>query len=310
MGTLSLWKQTQSVTYKASICSKGTVFLVICSILTFVPPFLIAYRSNGFWLKVATYREQPDINFKHSVITMVDVVNPDGYIIWSTFPTLNAMVARNYRAPVVSSYEEDLNQDGKKDNLNLEIEVPLEEGERVHAVKLLVGFDFRLYTMTRLQMNSLIYIASSSAIASNQLTVIGDITLNQREPLKHRGVNNYLKENIIKPDSTDPEDYDIATILENYARRNLTTHLSNPFYVWTPRGESVSSFLLRVRLQYPTLNLEYTPGVWQVLKMAWVQYLAILVVFTVIFWRIKEYVFTNQIVPTWAVASEAAGKWQ
>ena len=258
---------------------------------------------------MATYREQPDINFRHSVIAVVDVVNPEGYIVWSTFPTLNEMVSSSYRAPVVSSYEEDVNQDGKKDSLYLDIELPLEESEKVHAIKLLLGFDFRLYTMTRLQMDSLIYIASSSAIASNQLTVIGDIQLHQREPLKYRAINDYLKQDIISPDSTEPEDYDIGLILENYSRRNLTTHLDNEYLVWTPRGESASSFLLRVRLQYPTLTLEYTPGVWQVLKMAWVQYLAILVVFAVIFCRVKEYVFTNQVVSTWVSAPTGAGKW-
>ena len=308
MGSYILWKQTPVVSYKSSVCSTGTVFLALCSILTFIPPFLIAYRSNGFWLKVATYQEQPDIHFKHNVIAIVDSTSPDSYLVWSTYPTLNEMVGGNYRSPIVSSYEEDANEDGKKDHLYFDLEFPLSDNEKVHAVKLLMGFDFNLYTMTRLKMDCLVYVTSSSAIASNQLTIIGDIKLHQRKPLRHKGTHDQYNHDIIPADGTEPEDYDVGFILEKYSQRNLTTHLDNHYFVWTPNGSSASSFHLRVRLHYQTQTLEYTPGVWQVLKMAWVQYLAILVVFAAMFCRVKEYVFTNQIVPTWATVRAAAGR--
>ena len=309
MGSFTLWKQTPIVSYKSSVCSKGAVFLGLCSILTFIPPFLIAYRSNGFWLKVATYREQPEIHFKHNVIAIVDTADPNGYIIWSTYPALNEMVPSSFRVPVISSYEEDVDENGKKDHLHLDIEFPLAKVEKVHGVKLLIGFGLSLYTMTRLKMDSLVYIASSSPVPGNQLTVIGDVKLHQREPLRHKGVNNQYKGDIINPDSIEPEEYDLSHILEKYHQRNLTTHLDNDYTVWTPAGASASSFLLRVRLHYPTQTIEYMPGVWQVLKMAWVQYLAIMVVFAAIFCRVKEYVFTNQIVPTWVTIPTVAGKY-
>jgi transmembrane protein 231 len=47
---------------------QATVFYVISTLLTVIPPFLVAYRSQGFWIKTDTYTEQPDIHFKHSLI--------------------------------------------------------------------------------------------------------------------------------------------------------------------------------------------------------------------------------------------------
>ena len=47
---------------------QASVFYVVSSLLTVIPPLLIAYRSQGFWIKTATHTEQPEIHFKHSVI--------------------------------------------------------------------------------------------------------------------------------------------------------------------------------------------------------------------------------------------------
>ena len=48
--------------------SQATVFSVVCSLLMVVPPLLISYRTQGFWLKTATYREQPNIHFTHTLV--------------------------------------------------------------------------------------------------------------------------------------------------------------------------------------------------------------------------------------------------
>ncbi|XP_037094300.1 transmembrane protein 231-like [Pollicipes pollicipes] len=309
MGFITVWTRSPVVSYRSTLCSKGTIFIGLCSLLTFVPPLLIAYRSHGFWLKVDAYREQPDIHFKHNVMVIVDTNHPDNYLIWSTFPSLNAMVRENVRAPIVSSFEDDVNRDGKNDDLHFDLEFPLLDGEHVHGIKLLLGFDFKLYTMVRLHMDCLAYVASSSAIPSGKLTVLGDLKFHQREPLKHRGRNDLYNQDIIIADSLEPEDYDIGAILGRYAARNLTTHLDNQYFIWSPNGASSSAFLLRLHLKYPEQTIMYTPGVWQVLKMAWVQYLAILVVFAMIIAKVKEYVFTNQLVPTWNELSNVPKKY-
>ena len=46
------------------------------------------------------------------------------------------------------------------------------------------------------------------------------------------------------------------------------------------------------------LIIRYRPGFWQLIKMAWIQYLAILFIFLFLFRRVKRFVFENQVVPT------------
>ena len=37
--------------YKTVLCSKATAFYLICTLLTIIPPLLVAYRSEGNLLK-------------------------------------------------------------------------------------------------------------------------------------------------------------------------------------------------------------------------------------------------------------------
>lgn len=46
------------------------------------------------------------------------------------------------------------------------------------------------------------------------------------------------------------------------------------------------------------LIIRYQPGFWQLIKMAWIQYLAILFIFLFLFHRVKRFVFENQVVTT------------
>ena len=43
----TVFQHSADLSYKAPICSKVTVFYAVTTILTFVPPLLIAFRSQG-----------------------------------------------------------------------------------------------------------------------------------------------------------------------------------------------------------------------------------------------------------------------
>ena len=79
--------------------------------------------------------------------------------------------------------------------------------------------------------------------------------------------------------------------------RNLTINLANDFSLWTP-GSGSDQFTVSARLRYPEQSLTYSPGLWQLLKWGWVQYLAILLIFLTAAGAIRSFVYSNQIVPT------------
>ena len=94
-----------------------------------------------------------------------------------------------------------------------------------------------------------------------------------------------------------PEDFHIPTILKPYSQRNISTRLENSYTTWSP-GRGSSYFTLSSTIQYPTQTLTYTPGFWQVIKWGWVQYLSILIVFMYVATFVKNFVFSQQILPT------------
>ena len=51
-------------------------------------------------------------------------------------------------------------------------------------------------------------------------------------------------------------------------------------------------------LTFTFIMKSYRPGLWQLLKMAWIQYLAILFIFLFVFGHVKTFVFENQLVNT------------
>ena len=81
-----------STTYKSTLCSKVTVFFIVITALSYVLPLLIAYRSQGFWQKVDTYEEQPDVHFEHEIIVLLETADPDQSFGWSTMANFNALL--------------------------------------------------------------------------------------------------------------------------------------------------------------------------------------------------------------------------
>uniref|UniRef100_A0A8D1NCE9 Transmembrane protein 231 n=1 Tax=Sus scrofa TaxID=9823 RepID=A0A8D1NCE9_PIG len=91
--------------YRAGLCSKAALFLLLATALTYIPPLLVAFRSHGFWLKRSSYEEQPTVRFQHQVL-LVALLGPEhahgGFLAWSTFPAFNRLQGDHLRVPLVS----------------------------------------------------------------------------------------------------------------------------------------------------------------------------------------------------------------
>ena len=79
--------------------------------------------------------------------------------------------------------------------------------------------------------------------------------------------------------------------------RNVSIKLENSYQHWIV-GQGSQYFTISARLHYPEQTLTYTPGFWQVIKWGWVQYLSILIVFMYVASGVKNFVFSQQILPT------------
>lgn len=284
--------------YKSSIWSKASLYVLAVLLLTFIPPLLIAFRSQGFWMTTNTYLEQPDVTYKKQLLFVADLASPGDFLAWSTYANYNNLMQSNLRVPQVTSYELDSNSDGLNDQLSLNISLPLSSTEQVVNVQLFLIFDYQLYRMSTFQMESLIYVSQSSPLSGSSLKVIGDLGLHQRTPLYHRGVDVRYNTSIINSDSSFASDYDIFNILQSYSSRNITTRLENSYKIWTPGRVAGQPFLLNMTLTYPTEIIIYQPGFWELVKWGWVQYATILLLFLWVFKRINRTVFEGNVFNT------------
>ena len=56
---------------------------------------------------------------------------------------------------------------------------------------------------------------------------------------------------------------------------------------------------IEANIRYAEAEVKFTPGFWNVIKWAWIQYAAILIVVLYVVDNIKNFAFRNQLVPTW-----------
>ncbi|XP_006152692.1 transmembrane protein 231 [Tupaia chinensis] len=308
MALYELFSHPAERRYRAGLCSKAAVFLLVAAALTYIPPLLVAFRSHGFWLKRSSYEEQPTVRFRHQVL-LVALLGPErgGFLAWSTFSAFNRLQGDHLRVPFVSSREEDRNQDGKMDVLRFRLELPLQSTEHVLGVQLILTFSYQLHRMSTFVMQSMAFLQSSFAVPGARLYVNGDLRLQQKQPLSYRGLD--VRYNVSVIDGTSPfaQDYDLTRIVAAYEERNVTTILSGPTPIWLGGRAAEAPFVIDAVIRYPVEVISYQPGFWEMIKFAWVQYVSILLIFLWVFERIKIFVFQNQVVTTVPVAAVAQG---
>nr|XP_058954608.1 transmembrane protein 231-like [Pocillopora verrucosa] len=284
--------------YKTHICSRATLFQFFVIILTFIPPLIIAYVTHGFWLKESSFREQPDVRFKHELLVVLQGNTPGSFMAYSTFQNFNHLLQEKLRIPLIKSWETDGNLDGKYDSLHFNIEIPLSDSEAIHSVQLLLIFDYKLYKYVRLQMESMAYIHHSSPLAGAEFSTVGKLILQQSGPLPYKGQHVLYNVPVIDGSSSNVDAYKLYDIFTAYTQRNVTTEYVSFHPVWTTGRAAGQPFVIKGTVYYPEETIIYRPGFWQLIKMAWIQYLAILFIFLFLFHRVKRFVFENQVVTT------------
>ncbi|XP_075996479.1 transmembrane protein 231 [Genypterus blacodes] len=286
------------IRYRTSVCTRATVFVVVVLCLTYISPLLVAYRSQGFWVKRSTYEEQPVVRFQYQSLLVASTSTQGDYVAWSTFSNFNNMLGDKLRIPALSVREEDQNQDGKVDRLILQLQLPLKPEEQVYSVQLLLTFSYQLFRMSTVTMQTLAFVQHSSPVPGAKLFISGDLRLQQRTPLPHRGLYDVYDVPVIDGSSPLASAYNLDNIVSAYQDRNLSTVLSSPMPVWTVGRAAGAPFQLNAEIRYPVEVISYRPGFWETIKFAWIQYVSVLLVFLWVFERVQRFVFQNQVLPT------------
>ena len=131
--------------------------------------------------------QQPTVQFKHTALVMVEGAAAGTAAHWSTEPSVNKLYGscvpspprrrysphagrrsgarnrrglfgvrrRSLRVAEVSSFENDVNRDGKADSSSVTLSVPLEAGEKVHHASAILLFNYALDDAVRFYLTPL-----------------------------------------------------------------------------------------------------------------------------------------------------------
>ncbi|XP_050525505.1 transmembrane protein 231 [Daktulosphaira vitifoliae] len=292
MSVFEVYKQSLSVKYKASLCSKAFLLYLVIVLLTFFLPFLFCYKSHGLWLKYDKYLEQPEVEFKFEYLLISETSDPLVPLICGIYP--EKVITTGF-CPMIKVAEEDRNMDGIKDNLNFQLNLMTNETFDINSVTLLLFFNFKIHELCLLEMESMAVITHSSAIPGGKLDLIGDLKLVQKTPLDCSLKNPIrMKNSILQFETSDW----LFNIYKDYLKRSIYTKLDNVLFKWTKGRSYQQPFIINVKINYDEVEIVYKPKFWQIIKWAWMQYFSILILTLFIFKKVKRFLFTNHIVNT------------
>jgi hypothetical protein len=171
-----------------------------------------------------------------------------------------------------------------------------------------LSFSATLDDTVRMEMSSLLPLTMSTSIApaagvGADIYYYTDMLLQQRHPISASNRRTvYSSSPLPSAPSSASEVAPAAVLAAIHARNETLVPAHTQPVVWTPN--SSGTVRARVRVSVPVQSVWYVPSIAETLKVAWVQYVAILVALAWLMVIVKSFVFRYQLVSA-HVASDA-----
>uniref|UniRef100_A0A915EJG5 Transmembrane protein 231 n=1 Tax=Ditylenchus dipsaci TaxID=166011 RepID=A0A915EJG5_9BILA len=313
--------QPLSNAYKAHPCSAANLWKNFSNFLIVVLSLLITFTSQGLWKKTNTYLEQPIIEFqRHCTFLLRDQSgDPNQYLFWSSFDAFNQLAqystAVNLEAdrlvvPLIESEELDHNEDGKPDELlvNVKLRPPSAmEAFRVHNVFYALEVKVRLEYRALVETTGWMVGSVEHLFAGQSLTVWGDLHFLQKRPLPSYGLVQINNTTTNSSDLFDQEDFHLANffplqIQKRNFEQNFSVDLLGKTETWIPLFHSNDNFTqqqqefgINFRILIREQNIVYQTDALELLKWAWIQYFAILIVVRYLIGELSSFLYENHV---------------
>jgi len=289
--------QSQLKRYHADHVSLAYFFHVVWCVGMLVAPFFIAYSTGDLWTKSEFYYEQPTVQFAHRAV-VVGYLSDSDYIAWSTLPEYNALVDNSHlRVPIVKSSATDFDLDGKADEITVSVKLPLKTGEEIQHLEVLLFWNVQLLEKVTLIMEGLTRVTATSSLAGSSMSAVGNLIFSSETALDMRDIHDeYATSVLVSENLKSVSDTSIQSILTNELYRNQSLSFDGPGVVWTPGAGN--SFTATITARVPSQAIRYLPNALETLKWAWIQYLAIAVFIGYPAWKLRCFIFENQLVQT------------
>ncbi|KAJ3237260.1 hypothetical protein HDU81_009766 [Chytriomyces hyalinus] len=294
--------------FRVPMFSQASLLACALVVASIVLPLVWAYSAQSFWIKTNTFRTQPAVMFMRDLIFILDGQDALSGVSVTHFhssnPRLNQLMDSSvHSAPVVRTSEVDENNDGLPDHLAFTISVALPQNDEINRVRMAFFFRYDVDDVARLTMQTAAILDFSTSSSASTLAVDGDLRINQRDLLypyldnyryNRPVLNHTLPIAQIKAGSLTWE-----SMISRYSDRNIRTIFqpSTPPSWISPRAIN-QPFTVTGKIRYVPETFSYRPGVMEVLKAAWIQYLAYFALVATVCRYTFEWAVKSGVVPS------------
>ncbi|KAL1515660.1 hypothetical protein AB1Y20_002278 [Prymnesium parvum] len=291
------------VRYHANKLSCASFCNVLYWVVLLVVPYVLAYVAGGLWSSDVLGHEQPAVRFRHEALVEAHATSATSTLVtlgWSSSSVLNAALGTSLRPSELRAWSEDDDRDGRAETLVFVLRMPLGEDERVHSVSLMLGLDVLYDRATSLRTNSSVFVQHNSPLPGLRSSQSADLVLVSERALRagDRRARAPCTTDfwmLQTPVALNGAPNTIANITNRYlALCNDTMRLQREPPIWTPGVSDAFEMELRIRVRSRSLVIQ--PNLLEVLKLAFVQYLAFFIVLHALLRWVKGTVIKEGVV--------------
>ncbi|KAF5843079.1 transmembrane protein [Dunaliella salina] len=286
--------------------SDAVLFRIFLLFTNIALSLILPVATGAFWKRVKFVHEQPLVRYTEDALLLFEGAMPGQERIWSSSQAVNEQFSDFFIPASIQAYEEDVNFDGKPDAIRFNAKV--QGTSPVFGVKALLQFHYEISDDVILKFFGLAYAAHTSALPGGELYLDGELELRQLTPITDKKFNGEFDTPILDSSQSEvaeavrgSEVLQFESIVKSYLSRNYSTTFIDRYPVWKPGAGN--SFMLDWNLRIPTHQMiTVRPQVIEMLKFAWIQFLATFIAIWFFFHWLQIFVFRYRIFDTRAVS--------
>lgn len=269
---VKLYSEAFERTFFARRCS-WTHFFYICVVVTVIlMPFILAFATNSFWNPPTTYYGKPNIKFTNEIFVEAEI---GGQVkSYSNVQVLNQNIRDRIDGALFKSFQSDDNYGREYDDFEFDLSFKT-GGSSVTSIAIFMHFTFFIQQAVDTKLKAIvpIFIQPGAGSSISSAVLVGQLRLDQRTPFS---VGNGIDDTMYNYNFTQRlQQHSTSNVYNWYTNRNYTLNFDHSALVM-PYGNSDTTSI-RIEMNVPQYgSVIYTPGFLQSLKLAWVQYFALL----------------------------------
>ncbi|CAG9771688.1 unnamed protein product [Ceutorhynchus assimilis] len=294
MVVLEVYTKCIKVKYKAFLLSKATLVALLSGLVSVILPFVLCSETGGFWQKRDVVYVQPDVKFTGDFLFLATSSENPQVISCSSFAYYKKYMKNFDTCSTIKVRELDDNHDGKADSLHFTITAGLPKHFKMSSIHLVLPINYTLGLPCTFHTQSAIIYQNFVTSSLTQISVYADLGLKQSEAIRCSKYDLAMNPDYLLIDKENIQSAKFENIIARYAESKLKTTLDNVLTTTNPTQDS--TFTFNLILKYPEHKIYFKPRFWQIVKLAWMQYIAVYIIISWIILQIKTYIFKNNLV--------------